>query len=70
MVPMPFAAWDLLAWFSEMLPNPPVTRNQIELMEVDNVSSLKATGFKELGISPHSVEKILRDILRKHRSTV
>jgi uncharacterized protein YbjT (DUF2867 family) len=66
LVPMPFAAWHSLAWFSEMLPNPPVTRNQIELMEVDNVSSPKATGFKELGISPHSVEEILQDILRKH----
>ena len=39
LIPMPFAAWHALAWFSEMLPSPPVTRNQVELMEVDNVSS-------------------------------
>src|SRR6476620_2923793 len=26
LIPMPFAAWHALAWFAEMLPNPPVTR--------------------------------------------
>ncbi len=31
------AAWHVLAWFAEMLPSPPVTRNQVELMQVDNV---------------------------------
>src|SRR5262245_304787 len=24
---IPFAAWHVLAWFAEMLPNPPITRN-------------------------------------------
>ncbi len=37
LVPMPFAVWHALALMAEMLPNPPVTRNQIELMQVDNV---------------------------------
>ena len=38
LVPIPFAAWRTLAWFAEMLPSPPVTHNQVELMQVDNVS--------------------------------
>jgi NADH dehydrogenase len=59
LVPMPFAAWHALAWISEMLPGPLVTRNQIELMQVDNVSSPEMPGFGELGISPHSIEEIL-----------
>ena len=25
---IPFAAWHVLAWFAEMLPNPPITRNK------------------------------------------
>src|SRR5262245_55843291 len=33
MIPLPFAAWHLLAWFAEMLPSPPITRNQVELMQ-------------------------------------
>ena len=60
LVPLPFSAWRTLAWFAEMLPSPPVTRNQVELMQVDNVSSPEMPGFEDLGISPHSVEEILR----------
>jgi NADH dehydrogenase len=65
--PVPFAAWHGLAWISEMLPSHPlVTRNQVELMQVDNVSSPEMPGFGELGISPHSVEEILQEILWDH----
>ena len=66
LIPVPFAAWHALAWASEMLPSPPVTRNQVELMQVDNVSSPEMPGFGELGISPHSVGEILQAMLRDH----
>jgi uncharacterized protein YbjT (DUF2867 family) len=66
LIPVPFAAWHALAWASEILPTPAVTRNQVELMQVDNVSSPEMPGFEELGISPHSVEEILREMLRDH----
>src|SRR5205085_213700 len=63
LVAVPFAAWRALAWFAEMLPSPPVTRNQVELMQVDNVSSPGRPGFGELGISPRAVEEILQQML-------
>ena len=63
LLPIPFGAWHALAWMSEMLPSSPVTRNQVELMQVDNVSSLEMPGFGELGISPHSLEEILQQML-------
>jgi len=63
LVPMPFAIWHGLALVAEVLPNPPVTRNQIELMQVDNVASPDMPGFAELGISPRPVETTLREIL-------
>ena len=63
LVPMPFAAWRALASMAEMLPNPPVTRNQVELMQIDNVASSDMGGFAELGISPRPVETTLREIL-------
>jgi uncharacterized protein YbjT (DUF2867 family) len=63
LIPIPFAAWHALAWISEMLPSPPVTRNQVELMQVDNVSSPEMPGFGQLGISPHSVEEMLQQML-------
>jgi uncharacterized protein YbjT (DUF2867 family) len=64
LIPLPFAAWRALAWTAELLPNPPVTRNQVELMQVDNVCSPGVPGFAELGISPQSVENMLEQTLR------
>jgi len=63
LIPIPFAAWHTLAWISEMLPSPPVTRNQVELMQVDNVCSPEMPGFGQLGISPRSVEEMLQQML-------
>src|SRR5262249_23236985 len=66
LVPIPFVASHVLAWLTEMLPNPPVTRNQVELMQIDNVASPKMPGFGDLVISPLSIEEILPEILWDH----
>jgi uncharacterized protein YbjT (DUF2867 family) len=63
LIPIPFAAWYTLAGISEMLPTPPIARNQVELMQVDNVCSPEMPGFAQLGISPCSVEEILQQML-------
>jgi uncharacterized protein YbjT (DUF2867 family) len=63
LIPIPFAFWHALAWASEMFPGPLLTRNQVELMQIDTVSSPEMPGFIELGISPHSVDAILQKIL-------
>jgi NADH dehydrogenase len=62
LIPLPFAAWHALIWIAEMLPSPPITRNQMELMQVDTLASPEMPGFEELGISPHSVEDLLRQM--------
>jgi uncharacterized protein YbjT (DUF2867 family) len=61
--PIPFAVWHALAWTSEILPRPPLTCNQVDLMKIDTVSSPEMPGFVELEISPHSVEAILQKML-------
>jgi uncharacterized protein YbjT (DUF2867 family) len=63
LMPMPFAAWHALASVGEMLPNAPVTRNQIELMQVDTVASPSMPGFAELAISPRPLENVVREML-------
>ncbi len=63
LIPIPFAVWHALARASEMFPSPLLTRNQVELMQVDTVSSPEMPGFVELGISPRSVEAILQTML-------
>jgi uncharacterized protein YbjT (DUF2867 family) len=64
--PIPFSAWGALAWIAEMLPSPPITRNQVELMQIDSTPMPEIPGLGELGISPHSIEEIIQDILRSH----
>jgi NADH dehydrogenase len=65
LLPVPFAAWHALAWVGEMLPGAPVTRNQVELMEIDTVAVPDVPGFAELGISPRAMEEVLQDMLRR-----
>ena len=63
LVPVPFAAWQGLAWIAERLPGAPVTRNQVDLMRIDTVASPEQPGFAALGISPRSMEEVLQNIL-------
>jgi len=66
LIPIPFTVWHALAWASEALPVPLLTCNQVELMQIDTVTSPAMPGFVELGISPHSAEAILQKML-SHR---
>lgn len=66
LMPVPFAAWHVIGGIAEWLPSPPITRNQVQLMEVDNVASAEAPGFSELGIAPQPLEEVLPSILRQH----
>jgi NADH dehydrogenase len=59
LLPLPFAVWRPLALAAEMLPSPPITRNQVELMQIDNIASGKYPGFDTLGIRPHGIEAVL-----------
>lgn len=59
LVPVPFALWRLLASAAQVLPNPPLTRNQVELMQHDNVASSNCPGFDALGIVPKGIDAVL-----------
>jgi len=57
--PVPFAIWQVLAFLAESWPQPPITRNQIELMRIDNIASPACPGFGTLGIEPAGIEAVL-----------
>jgi uncharacterized protein YbjT (DUF2867 family) len=59
LVPVPFAMWQILASFAEFLPEPPITRNQVELMKIDNIASTGCPGFVALGVAPRGIEAVL-----------
>jgi uncharacterized protein YbjT (DUF2867 family) len=63
LMPMPFAVWHVVAGVAEWLPRPVITRNQVELMERDNVAAPHSACFAELGITPRSLEEVLPTIL-------
>jgi len=62
---IPFAFWDAFASLAEILAHPPLTRNQVELMQIDTTASDKRPGFRELGISPRSLEEELAAMLKQ-----
>src|SRR5262245_22401791 len=66
LIPIPFAAWHVLARFAKILPKPPITQNQVELMQIDTVASSELPGFETPGITPAAVEEILQEILWDH----
>jgi hypothetical protein len=59
--------WDALAGVAEILPHPPLTRNQVELMQIDTTASDNLPGFHVLGISPRSLEEELEAILKQSK---
>jgi uncharacterized protein YbjT (DUF2867 family) len=61
LVPFPFSLWHVIGYVAAALPNPPLTRNQVELMEQDNVPEPTAPGFAALQISPRALENVLSE---------
>jgi len=65
LVPIPFVVWDAVAGLAKILPRPPLTRNQVELMQIDTTASDGRPGFGLLGISPRSLEEELKAMLKE-----
>ena len=59
LVPVPFLVWDVLACGLALLPNPPITRDQVKLMKRDNVVGKEGLELRDLGICPVLLEEIL-----------
>lgn len=55
------------ARLGEMLPTPPLTRDQLILLARDNVVSEGVPGLADLGIAPKAVEAIVPDYLARYR---
>ncbi|MEM7507834.1 MAG: complex I NDUFA9 subunit family protein [Pseudomonadota bacterium] len=64
---IPFFAARLQATFLQLLPNPPLTVDQVRMLERDNVVSEGAKGFAELEIEPSAAEAIVESYLYAHR---
>ena len=66
LVTVPWGAAATMARLTELLPDPPLTRDQIELLKRDNVVDRGAAGLPELGIMPTPLEVIVPSYLRQY----
>jgi len=64
LVPVPFSLWNVLATISEYVPGAPLTRDQIALMQNDNVALSHSPGLRELGIKPTPLIAVLDEVGR------
>lgn len=67
LLPVPGALMKLPAAVMELLPQPPLTRDQIRLLGHDNVVSDAADGFAALGLEPTAIEAMLPTYLDRYR---
>ncbi|MBM3526020.1 MAG: complex I NDUFA9 subunit family protein [Alphaproteobacteria bacterium] len=67
LVSVPFGVMRLQAWFLEKLPIPLLTRDQVTLLERDNVVAPGAPGLSALGIEPTPMEVVLPSYLEIYR---
>ena len=67
LVPVPFELARIKAFFLELLPVPPLTRDQVELLRSDNIATGNLPGLKDLGIAPTAAEVILPSYLDIYR---
>ena len=67
LIPVPFSIAAIQAAFLGLLPNPPLTLDQLRLLKTDNVLSGKLPGLEALGLQATGLEAILPTYLDRYR---
>ncbi len=65
LVNVPFGMAGIAGTFGELLPRPPLTRDQVQLLKHDNVVSPSTKGFAALGISPVAMDVVAPEYLSR-----
>jgi NADH dehydrogenase len=58
-LPIPFALAEMQAGLLELLPNPPLTRDQVRLLKTEKVVSGMEPTLGDLGVHPRPLEEFL-----------
>lgn len=66
-VGLPIGLARVIATCVGWLPKPILTRDQVRLLETDNVLDGKLPGLKDLGIAPQSLRTVLSDMMSGYR---
>jgi NADH dehydrogenase len=70
LLPAQFAVAQVQARvFEFLLPSPPFTTSQVDLLKADNVASGTLPGLRELNIQPKAVEEVVSTYLGRSRAS-
>jgi NADH dehydrogenase len=69
LVPVSFELASLQARLLELAPVPPLTRDQVELLKVDNVVAAGAATLGDLGLAPTPIELVVPGYLARYRAS-
>ena len=67
LVPVPFAALAVGARVAELLPNPPLTTDQLRLLKLDNVVDKGALTLDDLGIVATCIDAVVPSYMARYR---
>jgi uncharacterized protein YbjT (DUF2867 family) len=67
LVPMPFALAKIDGAILGLLPHPPLTADQVEMLKTDSVQAAGALGLSDLGVTPTGMALILPQYLEHYR---
>ena len=66
-IPIPFTLAEMQARFLELLPNPPLTRDQVRLLKTDKVVSGAEPTLGDLGVRSRSLDEFLAAFTEAYR---
>jgi NADH dehydrogenase len=67
LLPIPFALAEMQAGLLELLPDPPLTRDQVRLLKTDKVVSETEPTLGDLGVQPRQLEEFLSVFTDRYR---
>ena len=68
LIPIPFGVAKFQSYFLQMMPNPLLTPDQVEMLKYNNVASGDCPTLKDLGISGTPIQSILPKYIYRFRS--
>ena len=66
LLPIPFSVAEMQAGLLELLPNPPLTRDQVRLLKTDKVVSGTEPTLGDLGVQPRALSEFLAVVKDKY----
>ena len=68
LMPIPFSVAKFQSYFLQMLPNPILTSDQVEILKYNNIVSGDYPTLKDLGITGTNVQNILPEYIYRYRT--